>query len=136
MGYTRYWNRTKEPITQEFVDAVNKIIAECNANDIKICNWDGKGKPDVSLDGVRLNGDAKIGADHDSFVIENGARSFDFCKTAEKPYDYAVKRVLEVAEQMGLVEDVKSDGEAQKITDTEWVEYIEELKRKYPQYYS
>ena len=36
MGYTRYWQRTKKPITQDFVDEVNKIITDSRSKGITI----------------------------------------------------------------------------------------------------
>lgn len=120
MGYTRYWERTDKPITQEFVDEVNRIIAKANEMGITICGWDGFGEPEVSLDGISFNGKAPR-LDHESFVISNEPTIFDFCKTAEKPYDYAVKEVLNVAENMGFVKNVSNDGEVEVVTDKEYL---------------
>ena len=52
-----------------------------------------------------------------------------------KPYDYVVKEVLKVAEEMGIVTDVSDDGENDVTTDKEYEAYYEEMKKKYPQYY-
>lgn len=120
MGYTRYWERTDKPITQEFVDEVNRIIAKANEMGITICGWDGVGDPEVSLDGIRFNGKAPH-LDHETFAITNEPTIFDFCKTGEKPYDYAVKEVLNVAENMGFVRNVKNDGEVEVVTDKEYL---------------
>lgn len=120
MGYTRYWERTDKPITQEFVDEVNRIIAKASEMGITICGWDGFGDPEVSLDGIRFNGKAPR-LDYEAFVITNEPTIFDFCKTAEKPYDYAVKEVLNVAENMGFVKNVSDDGEVEVVTDKEYL---------------
>ena len=29
MGYTRYWERTEKPITEDFVEEVKEIIRDC-----------------------------------------------------------------------------------------------------------
>lgn len=110
MGYTRYWIRTNEPITEEFIEEVNKILRDCARKGIAIRNYDGNGKPTVSLERIAFNGNGKEGLDHESFVIDNNESDFEFCKTARKPYDYAVRRVLHVAKKYNLVKDVGSDG--------------------------
>jgi len=121
MGYTRYWARSRKPLTQEFVDEVKRIIAEATEKGITICGWDGTGEPEITLDVVRFNGKAPH-MDHETFTILNEPTIFDFCKTAEKPYDYAVKEVLKVAEKMGIVEDVTDDGEVEVMTDAQYLE--------------
>ena len=121
MGYTRYWDRTKEPITQEFIDEVKKIFNECKAKGITICNWDGRGEPTLTLEEIAFNGLAPY-LDHESFVIRSEPDVvWDFCKTAGKPYDYAVKEVLKVAKKMGIVSGVSSDGDIPECNDKEYL---------------
>ena len=120
MGYTRYWGRTEKPITQEFVDAVNNIIAEAKEKGITVCGWDGTGEPEVTLERIAFNGKAPY-MDHESCNIDNKPSFFDFCKTAEKPYDWAVKRVLEVGAKMGIVKDVSDDGEVEECNDEQYM---------------
>ena len=134
MGYTRYWGRTEKPITQEFVDAVNSIIAEAKEKGITVCGWDGTGEPEVTLERIAFNGKAPH-MDHETCGFSNERMGFDFCKTAEKPYDWVVKRVLEVGAEMGIVKDVSDDGEAEECNDEQYMKYYERLKREYPQWY-
>ena len=134
MGYTRYWSRTDKPITQDFVDAVNNIITEAKARGITICGWDGTGEPEVTLERISFNGKAPH-LDHESCGFDNKPTDFDFCKTAEKPYDWVVKRVLEVGMAMEIVENVSDDGEAEEFNDEQYMEYYEELKRRYSNLY-
>lgn len=115
MGYTRYWHRTEKPITQEFVDAVNNIIAESRKKGITIRNGLGKGEPIVTLDKVVFNGNGDCDLDHETCAFTNTEKGFDFCKTARKPYDYTGREVLKVAEQMSIVTNVSSDGENEHI---------------------
>ena len=129
MGYTRYWKRTGKAITQEFLDEVSEILADCKRRGIIIRGWDGKGEPEVTLDRVALNGNRETDLDHETFSIDNGQGDgfyigdFRFCKTARKPYDYAVRKILRTARDMGLVRDVSSDGRNEKIvSDAEWLE--------------
>ena len=122
MGYTRYWHRTEKPITQEFVDAVNNIIAESRKKGITIRNGLGEGEPIVTLDKVLFNGDGEHELDHETCGFTNTEPGFNFCKTARKPYDYTVREVLKVAEKMGIITDVTEDGDNEEIISDE--EYI------------
>ena len=114
MGYTRYWTRTDKPITQDFIDAVNSIIAEARKNGISICGWDGTGEPEVTLERIALNGPEEYDLGHESFVLTNKAE-WNFCKTACKPYDYAVREILKSGEKMNIVEDVVDDADYEAI---------------------
>ena len=109
MGFTRYWTRTTKPITEEFIEEVNEILKDCARKGIAIRDYDGIRKPTVSLECVAFNGNGKEGLNHESFVIDNNESDFEFCKTARKPYDYAVREVLKLAEKEGLVFNVSCD---------------------------
>lgn len=134
MGYTNYWYRTEKPITERFVKKVEKIIEKSIEKGISIHGYDGTGSPKITTEEISFNGDASIGADHESFIIDEKT-DFNFCKTAEKPYDYTVKEVLKAALEEGLVRDVSDDGEVFAMTDKKWIAYREEMKRKYPMFY-
>lgn len=123
MGYTNYWIRTEKPITQSFVDAVKSIVSEANKMGISIRGWDGENKPIATLDEVNFNGNAEKGLDHENFLLTNAEseRGFNFCKTAEKPYDWVVKKVLAAAKEEGLVENVSDDGEVKRETDATYL---------------
>lgn len=129
MGYTRYWDRTNEPITKEFCDEVNKILRDCAHKGIAIRGGDGNGIPIVTTDIISFNGteNAERDLSHETFYISNETNclGFNFCKTARKPYDYAVRRVLSVAKKYGIVTNVRSDGPNDKIYSDE--EYIQGL---------
>ena len=120
MGYTNYWERTNKPITQEFVDGVLRIIKESEKKGISIRGWDGNGEPEVTLDKVVFNGNESLGLDHESCFFSNNEAGFEFCKTAEKPYDYTVKRVLRLAKRQGLISRWSCDGECKFSTDADW----------------
>jgi len=124
MGYTRYWERTDKPITDDFVEEVKEIIEDCTKKGITICGHDGNGKPKVNLKEIALNGNANAEKDlsYESFIITNKRLGFDFCKTERKPYDYAVRKILKLAKDYGLVANVSSDGANNKIYSDE--EYI------------
>lgn len=122
MGYTRYWERTDKPITQEFVDEVKRIIEDATQKGITICGWDGTGEPTVTLTEISFNGKAPH-MDCETMFISNDETEigYGFCKTARMPYDYVVKRVLIEAEKEGLVIYVHSDGVNEMITDAEYM---------------
>lgn len=110
MGYTRYWERTDKPINPEFLAEVQSIIRTCFIKGIGLGDAFGENTPEVTLDCVAFNGSAAKGLDHESFVIDNNGIGFNFCKTARKPYDYAVAKALQAAKRHGLVTSVRSDG--------------------------
>ena len=132
MGYTRYWTRTNKPLTEEFVAKVKAIIKESEEKGIKICDGSGEGEPMITTDEVSFNGDDSIGAAHETCFFTNNEDGWNFCKTARKPYDYTVREVLKVAEEMGIVTEVSDDGYNEPITDTQWLDYCAEMKKKYP----
>lgn len=124
MGYTRYWKRTNKPITEDFVEEVKQIIIDSAKKGIAIRDWDGTGKPYIGLNQIVFNGNKRADMDlsYESFILNNVAKDFNFCKTARKPYDYTVRRVLKLAKKYGLVTNVSSDGANNKIYSDE--EYI------------
>ena len=133
MGYTNYWYRTDKPITQEFVDGVKRIIKESEKKGISIRGGDGTGEPEVTLEKISFNGNAEFGLDYESCYMNNGGGKgtqrfdegiFSFCKTARKPYDYTVKRVLRLAKKYGIISEWSDDGKCKVQTDEE---YLSEL---------
>lgn len=115
MGFTRYWNRTSKPIGHEFTLKVDEILEECELLGIGISFR-------ITDSFIRLNGNADLDLDHEDFFLNNGETGFDFCKTARKPYDYAVRKILAEAEKEGLVTNVSSDGENEEIiSDDEYL---------------
>ena len=122
MGYTRYWERTEKPITEGFINGVNEILEDCKVKGITIRNGMGEDEPIVNINKVLFNGDANRNLDHETFYITNSPDDigFGFCKTARKPYDYAVRKALKVAEEEGLVIGVSDDGENEEIINDDY----------------
>lgn len=110
MGFTRYWNRTDKPITPEFIDAVNEVIEDCKKRGIVLRQGRDNPTPLVTSTEIMFNGNSEKRLGCESFFIDNDNTGFNFCKTKGYPYDYAVRTVLEIAEKMGLVTNVSSDG--------------------------
>ena len=118
MGYTRYWKRTNKPIDEDLIVYVCEVIEDCNKKGIAIRGWDGDGNPTITFDRIAFNGDGSLKHDHETFAIDSN-EGFNFCKTARKPYDYAVRTILKYAEEQGFVKDVSSDGENEEIISDE-----------------
>ena len=106
-----------------------QILDHCAKNKIDLAwEYDVKKPPEVSPDMIRFNGSKDDG--HETFLVtrempeipdwsSDKSASFDFCKTARKPYDLAVCLVL-LSMKRHAPESVQisSDGE----WDVEWLE--------------
>lgn len=106
MGYTHYWT-IKEPIS---ADAFAKLQEGIKAI-IETAVDAGIPITDESTDGtIAFNG---VGGNaHETFVIQVGDKEFNFCKTAEKPYDAVVTASLIYAKKIfGDAIEIKSDGD-------------------------
>ena len=119
MGYTRYWNRTSKPIDEYFLRFVREVVKDCEKRGITIRGGDGTGDPYIEPDGIYINGNAEKKLDHETFYIDD-ALGFNFCKTARKPYDYAVKTILDEAQTLWLVEYVSCEGGCLFTKDEDW----------------
>lgn len=109
MGYTHYWNlkkKTKKTAEQVKI-AFNEVailfeklpLNSTNAGGyytdepLRLFGGDGTGKMHISDDTLIFNGDAKQSLDHETFYFDltNGETLLNAnCKTARKPYDFAV----------------------------------------------
>lgn len=120
MGYTRYWKRTDKAYGEDFIKEVNAVIGNCLTRGITIKNGHGIDFPQADMNMIWLNGNEENDLGHETFFIPNTTseyfkEGFEFCKTARKPYDYAVRQILKIAEEYGLVTNVSSDGENEEI---------------------
>lgn len=125
MGFTRYWERTDKKIDADFIVKVCEVIADCDNKGINIRNGAGEGNPIVTLDMIAINGDNQHNLGHETLCFNNEKTGFCFCKTAYKPYDYAVREILKYAEENGFATDVDADEEYNGI-----VSDAEEMKGK------
>lgn len=103
MGYTHYWENAKE-ITPEqwevFKSKCEKIIStHSDILEVK----------EISDDLIHFNG---IGEDsHENFYVTREAVGFEFCKTAQKPYDLPVCMCLLALKVVCNWVDISSDGD-------------------------
>ncbi len=94
MGFTQYTNsKSTEKLPQArwdmFIEAVKHVHAEL-PQDIKICGGQGDGEPVFDSEQIWFNGDAEQDLDHETFALTITPQTFNFCKTARKPYDLLV----------------------------------------------
>lgn len=120
MGYTNYYETKKTVGTAKqwaaFIEDVNKIF---KATDIPLANGRGDAGtlPTVSKSVVSFNGVEDDS--HETLYIERVSTArmdkgdklvFNFCKTAEKPYDKVVVAVLVALKQHFPASKISSDG--------------------------
>ena len=103
------WNKITEA-TEELI----KIQIE---NGIPIV--DGRGgigtKPEINDNFISLNGEGEDS--HESFYLQRtGNEEFEFCKTAQKPYDTLVVAVLTIVSDLGYTE-FSSDGDDEDLEE-------------------
>ena len=105
MGYTHYWT-IKEPIDSDAFDKLQKGIKEI----VETANEAGISISDESTDGtIAFNGAGRDA--HETFVIQLGDTGFNFCKTADKPYDAVVTAsLILLKKELGAEVEVSSDG--------------------------
>lgn len=95
MGYTHYWEGTPT-VSEECVKHIKRIVGDGKRKGIIAFESDSEKPPFVASEQVRFNG---IGSDaHETFHVVFGSNQFDFCKTAQKPYDVYVVAVLSAIE--------------------------------------
>jgi hypothetical protein len=132
MGYTTYWRRSKGFTVEQWQKIcleTFQIMDHCAEKKIDLVwEYDVTKPPEVSPDLIRFNGWKDEG--HETFLVtrempeipgyDPGAKeSFDFCKTARKPYDLAVcLALLSMKRHAPKSVKVSSDGD----WDGEWTE--------------
>lgn len=134
MGYTHYWNNGTE-LSQatwnlfvadakklsENLPATTDTAGGCYSEDqLKLNGCMVSKEPVFNDNEIRFNGgsDDDMDLGHETFLIKRaGMDSFEFCKTARKPYDLMVTACLLLySHYFGDETDVSSDGLAD-----EWV---------------
>lgn len=136
MGYTHYWRRPRKNAGSAYMfgqlalDA-KKIIEQAERDGIRIRDAYGENEPEFNEARFGINGDASAFSDdgrdlaHESFIWEgiptiqewrkDEPNTFDFCKTAYKPYDAVVTAILIRAKHIyGSCVSISSDGDWQE----------------------
>lgn len=116
MGYTHYW-KIIEPL--KVSETQKTLIREVLKEEKKhLAGGMGKGKPEFDDKHIWLNGkEGKEDLSHETFEVKFGETSdFEFCKTARKPYDMAVCKLLLIL-SLSKGFSFSSDGE---LADESW----------------
>ena len=124
MGYTHYFSTQKETGAATWAVLVEqaKQLAAAIPEDIKICGGFGTGAPEFTDERLWFNGDEATGQDYETMMVERvitpAAWSqpdekglvFNFCKTAQRPYDLLVCAVL-IAMKQTIICSIGTDGD-------------------------
>jgi hypothetical protein len=136
MGYTHYWQFVKTKGKAKDVEAAyQKAILDCGKLAIyynQLCREQGMEQHRLSgytahckpgqYGGVKLNGKGELA--HEDFILRehfsqnfeaaSSMPGFNFCKTAQKPYDIVITACLAILKyRLGDAVRVSSDGDAQ-----------------------
>lgn len=119
MGYTHYWHNPKGFTDDQWLDFMVGVKKIFQSTDIELADSLGdKGtKPLVSFSEISFNG---VDDDHhETCLIEKRGCNFAFCKTAHKPYDKVVVKVLKMAKKINPDFVPSSDGGDKVFEDVE-----------------
>ena len=121
MGYTHYWRPTRDLTEDEWdnIRQVAKTILKDNHGIILDNEPTDSQNLSITYDSVLCNG---VGDDgHETFYLTRKMRNdFEFCKTAQKPYDkYIVAMLIAVAQITDSI-SVSSDGDQE-----DWLEGLQ-----------
>ncbi|MGI8961523.1 MAG: hypothetical protein ACR2IV_17535 [Bryobacteraceae bacterium] len=133
MGYTHYWENTADAIPYEALVIIREIIEDAYKAGLIQYEEDDAKPPVVTEKLIRFNGVGANAHETFSFNVQDDYRTSDgkpfaFCKTAEKPYDAVVMKVLIVLKRYlrdGL--RVTSDGSFAE----EWEDARAEMEERY-----
>ena len=119
MGYTHYWNTTefKEQQWDNFCESAKKVIVKAVANGIMVDREsDDEDTPPLICDSlIALNGRGEEG--HETFYFQRENTTFQFCKTAHKPYDTVAVALLILAHHYDNDFVWESDGKKGDMND-------------------
>ena len=121
MGYTHYWRPTRDLTEDEWdnIRQVAKTILKDNHGIILDNEPTDSQNLSITYESILCNG---IGDDgHETFYLTRKMRNdFEFCKTAQKPYDkYVVAMLIAVAQITDSI-TVSSDG-----NQSDWLEGLQ-----------
>ena len=114
MGYTHYFQQNKTVTDEQwgnFEKDANVVIGHAQKNmGIGLSSDDPNGVI-LNSERLNLNGDNLLGLSHETFFLKKDLKTFNFCKTNEKPYDIVVCSLLLLAHKhMPNHHRITSDG--------------------------
>jgi hypothetical protein len=121
MGYTHYWsyNGREKTIPVEAVSHIRALAETAYRAGLIQRDYDDPSKPTINRHEVRFNG-VREGIHETFYFAPDDRLSFHFCKTARKPYDEIVMKVLLILGHYLDGLEISSDGEF----EVEWAEAI------------
>ena len=133
MGYTHYWYQKKDFDAKQWEQITNVALELCNSMEGRKTLGIEKKQSDyvrINNQSVSFNGKQKYNLDHETFCLERhvhfdqyddpkGEGAFNFCKTAQKPYDKFVTAMLIAVNTLApdVMSKITSDG-----WDDDWQE--------------
>jgi len=120
MGYTHYFTTSGRSLTKDQADGIVQNINKVFKQHKKIIQreFDDPSPPSIGTS-LNLNGKMYIGIwfngkdenGHETFALNTGVVELGYCKTARKPYDIVVCKILFILKHyLGDNIEVKSDG--------------------------
>jgi len=110
MGYTHYWKQKKYFTLADWTKICEVATEAATLVDLAF-ESDVNKPPQIDKDVICFNGIGENGGE--TFIISQQnpmLRNFRFCKTARKPYDFAVVEILNAAYDTGKM-DISTDGD-------------------------
>jgi hypothetical protein len=97
MGYTHYWSFPEYIRSEDWrhvAEFARYAIIEAKREGIKLVReFNEIGiEPEINGEYIQFNGPNEDG--HETFLLTREACEFNFCKTALKPYDSVVEKIL------------------------------------------
>ena len=116
MGYTHYFNKTRDATPAEWAEIVKAVAAIIRDTDTPLAGADGTGNPKITSEAIVLNG--RSPNEFETFALSRVGGGEDwFCKTSRKPYDTVVTAILTVVDNFAPgAWTITSDGDPE-----EWV---------------
>lgn len=110
MGYTHYFTSTGESkFNPEAKKIITKLLDKGFKDKLITLEYNNPSTPIVTDDIVQFNGIEDKG--HETFYFNIQHKDFAFCKTAGKPYDDIVTKVLLTIKHFHPDVDISSDGD-------------------------
>ena len=121
MGYTHYWgDESHAPLPPSALDTIKGVLQPAYQAGIIQREVDDPRPPLITATEIRFNGVGDLG--HETFCFDSrDALPSDACKTARKPYDELVMKVLLILAYYRPGFELNSDG----FFAQEWLEAIE-----------
>jgi len=108
MGYTHYYAESEAPTEKEVITEFKVHYYEMVKTVKASISTELDTEKELYFNGVDDNA-------HETFCLSfSGGGSWQFCKTAKKPYDVLVVACLVLAEELGIISEWSSDGEKEK----------------------